>query len=524
MSVELVMPRAGLTMVEGTISSWTVPEGAQVKKGDTIMEFENEKNTIEFACTHDGYLHITAQEGDVVAVGAPIGCVAETLEEYQALCGGAASAAGAAETPAAPAAAPAAAAAPGGCTELVMPRAGLTMVEGTISSWTVPEGAQVKKGDTIMEFENEKNTIEFACTHDGYLHITAQEGDVVAVGAPICYVADTKEAYDALCGGAAPAAAPVAPAPAAAPEAAPAAPAAAAQPAPAAPGGRVRITGLARKMAKQHQIPLTALRGTGPKGRIIAQDVKDYLEQAKSAPAAAPAAVQTVEDKVTEISMTGIRKAIAKNMYNSLQQMAQCTAAVEVDVTDLLAYRQKLLAKQDFLGCKVTVNDLLAMATVKMLQKHPTANATFDGKTLFVHSAVNLSVAVAAEAGLMVPVVKNAQRMSLVELHNAMKELADKARDKRLAGDDQSGGTFTISNVGMFPIDWSTPIINPPQVAIIGFGRSVKKMAVVDDQPAIRSMMNMFLTFDHRVFDGLEVGRILSDLKELVENPELITV
>ena len=109
-------------------------------------------------------------------------------------------------------------------------------------------------------------------------------------------------------------------------------------------------------------------------------------------------------------------------------------------------------------------------------------------------------------------------------LHNAMKELAEKARDKRLAGDDQSGGTFTISNVGMFPIDWSTPIINPPQVAIIGFGRSVKKMAVVDDQPAIRSMMNMFLTFDHRVFDGLEVGRILSDLKELVENPELITV
>ena len=415
--------------------------------------------------------------------------------------------------------------------ELVMPRAGLTMVEGTISSWTVPEGAQVKKGDTIMEFENEKNTIEFACTHDGYLHITAQEGDVVAVGAPIGYVADTKEAYDALCsGGTAPAAAPAA-VPAEAPAAAPAAPAAEA--APAAPGGRVRITGLARKMAKQHQIPLTALRGTGPKGRIIAQDVKDYLEQAKSAPAApaaapapvaAPAAVQTAEDKVTEISMSGIRKAIAKNMYNSLQQMAQCTAAVEVDVTDLLAYRQKLLAKQDFLGCKVTVNDLLAMATVKMLQKHPTANATFDGKTLSVHSAVNLSVAVAAEAGLMVPVVKNAERKSLVELHNAMKELAEKARDKRLAGDDQSGGTFTISNVGMFPIDWSTPIINPPQVAIIGFGRSVKKMAVVDDQPAIRSMMNMFLTFDHRVFDGLEVGRILADLKELVENPELITV
>lgn len=413
--------------------------------------------------------------------------------------------------------------------ELVMPRAGLTMVEGTISAWTVPEGAQVKKGDPIMEFENEKNTIEFACTHDGYLHISAQEGDVVAVGALIGYVAESKEEYESLYGGASAPAAPAAPVSAAAPAApvapaVPAAPAAespAAAPAVPAPGGRVRITGLARKMAKQHQIPLHELRGTGPKGRIIAQDVTDYLESRKAAPAPAPV---VADDQVTEIPLTGIRRAIAKNMYNSLQQMAQCTAAVEVDVTELLAYRQKLLAKQDFLGCKVTVNDLLAMATVKMLQKHPLANATFDGKTICTHSAVNLSVAVAAEAGLMVPVVKNAERKGLVELHHAMKTLADKAREKRLEDGDQSNGTFTISNVGMFPIDWSTPIINPPQVAIMGFGRSVKKMAVVDDQPAIRSMMNIFLTFDHRVFDGLEVGRILSDVKELMEHPELITV
>ncbi len=414
--------------------------------------------------------------------------------------------------------------------ELVMPRAGLTMVEGTIINWTVPEGAQVKKGDTIMEFENEKNTIEFACTHDGYLHITAQEGDVVAVGALIGYVANTKEAYDELCSGGAPAAAPAAETDtqmyAAAPESN------AMNCAPAASGERVRITGLARKLAKQHRIPLASLRGTGANGRIIAQDVMDYLDQGKAAaehpaapsPVTTPTAVRTAGDVVTEVPLSGIRKTIARNMYTSLQQMAQCTAAVEVDVTELLDYRQKLLAKQDFLGCKITVNDLLAMATVKMLLKHPSANATFDGSTLSVHSAVNLSVAVATEAGLMVPVVKNAECMTLVELHNAMKELAEKARDKRLAADDQSGGTFTVSNVGMFPIDWSTPIINPPQVAIIGFGRAVKKMAVVDDQPAVRSMMQMYLTFDHRVFDGLDVGRILADLKELVENPELITV
>ena len=402
--------------------------------------------------------------------------------------------------------------------ELGMPRAGLTMVEGTISAWTVPEGAAVKKGDTIMEFENEKNTIEFACTHDGILHITAQEGDVVSVGAPIGCVAESQEEYAALCGGqSAPAPAPE-PVAAAAQTAVPAA----AEKAPESGGKRVRITGLARKMARQHEIPLTELTGTGPNGRIIAQDVKDYLEARAAAPAATP--VQQPADDVKQIPLSGIRKAIARNMYTSLQEMAQCTAAVEVDVTDLLAYRQKLVGQEAFLGCKVTVNDLLCMATVKMLKKHPMANATFDGSMLSVHSSVNLSVAVAAEAGLMVPVVKGADRMGLVELHQAMKDLADRARDKQLRDGDQSNGTFTVSNVGMFPIDWSTPIINPPQVAILGFGRSVKKMAVVGDEPKIRSMMHMFLTFDHRVFDGLEVGRILEDMKTLIENPELITL
>ena len=403
--------------------------------------------------------------------------------------------------------------------ELVMPRAGLTMVEGTIASWLAAEGQQVKKGDAIMEFENEKNTIEFNCTHDGILHITAPEGETVAVGAPIGIVAENQAEYDAICGAAAPAPAPVAteqpaaPAPVSAPAAAP------------VDAARVRATGLAKKMAKQHGVSLSAICGTGPNRRIIAQDVLDYLETQKNAPApAAASAAPAADDVITEIQMTGIRKAIAKNMYSSLQEMAQCTAAVEVDVTELLAYRQKLVENQEYLGCKVTVNDLLAMATVKMLQKHPTANATFDGKTLFVHSAVNLSVAVAAEVGLMVPVVKNAQRMSLVELHNAMSDVAIRARDQKLKGGEQAGGTFTISNVGMFPIDWSTPIINPPQVAILGFGRAVKKPAVVGEDVKIRSMMHVFLTFDHRVFDGLEVGRILADLQKLLEHPELITV
>jgi len=413
--------------------------------------------------------------------------------------------------------------------ELVMPRAGLTMVEGTIACWLVPEGAAVKKGDPIMEFENEKNTIEFESTDSGYLHITAKEGDTVPVGGPIAVLAATKEAYDSLIAGGAPkteaAPAPKAENAAVSVSAEVQTPAAAVQ---SGEDGRIRATGYAKKLAREKGVSLAGVKGTGPNGRILAQDVLDHL--ATGVPAAAPTAAsafvpagEAAVDVITKIPMTGIRKAIANNMYNSLQSMAQCTAAAEIDVTELLAYRQKLVAQQDFLGCKVTVNDLLSMAVVKMLKKHPMVNATFDGKTISVHSAVNLSIAVAAEAGLMVPVVRGADRMGLVQLHNAMKDLADRARDKQLHDGEQANGTFTVSNVGMFPIDWSTPIINPPQVAIMGFGRAVKKMAVVNDQPAVRSMMTMYLTFDHRVIDGLEVGRIMEDMQTLLCNPELIT-
>lgn len=411
--------------------------------------------------------------------------------------------------------------------ELVMPRAGLTMVEGTISSWLVQEGAAVKKGDAVMEFENEKNIIEFACSATGFLHITAQEGTVVPVGGPIGAIAESQEEYQRLVGSTAPAAeAPVSPAvqqaqvsAAPIPTAAPAA--------VSAKDDRIRATGYAKKLARENQVDLAAVSGTGPNGRVLAQDVLDHLAQAPAASPEEPVFACTGEaavDLVTSIPMTGIRKAIANNMYNSLQTMAQCTAATEIDVTDLLTYRRKLVSQQEFLGCRITVNDLLSMAVVKMLKKHPLANATFDGKTIFSHSAVNLSVAVAAESGLTVPVVRGADRLSLVQLHNVTKDLADRARDRKLRDVELANGTFTISNVGMFPIDWSTPIINPPQVAIMGFGRAVKKMAVVNDQPAVRSMMTMYLTFDHRVIDGLEVGRIMEDMQTLLTNPELITL
>ena len=417
--------------------------------------------------------------------------------------------------------------------ELLMPRAGLTMVEGTIVQWKVEEGAQVKKGDSILEIENEKTTMDFECTQDGYLHIVAKPGDVVAVGNRIGIVAETKEEYDNISKGsdslnkepdmsdskqkvAAPADNEV-------------------HLSSITSSGHVKATGLAKKLAASAGIDIKKVKGTGPNGRIVAKDIDDYVMNMTAVNvsnnndytnnmATINVTAYQGDEKPEVIPLTGIRRSIAKNMYESLQNMAQSSAAVEVDVTKLNEMRSILLDKKDFIGCKVTMNDILAMATVKVLKKHPLANATFDGKNITTYPYVNLSVAVGAENGLMVPVLKNADKMTLSQLSNNLKNLVERAKDGKLASGEQSGGTFTISNVGIFPIDIATPIINPPQVAIMGFGRSVKKMVVINDEPCIRTMMNMFITFDHRVFDGLEVGRILYDMKEYIENPELIMV
>ncbi len=408
-------------------------------------------------------------------------------------------------------------------TEIVMPKAGLTMIEGTISQWKAAEGALVQKGEVIMEYENEKNTIEYETVHGGYLHILAAEGDTVAVGAPIAVVTDTREEYDALTGGAAGQDAPVPEAPPAPQEAAPA------PEDPARKGGRhFRATGLARKMARQAGIDLADVTpSSGPDGRrIAAKDVAAYLEAKKAAPAAALSPAPAMEtDVVTPVPWTGVRKTIARNMFASLQQTAQCSAVCEVDATELLALRRKLVDSQEYLGCRVTVNDLLCAAVCKVMKKYPMLNGTFDGKTFYSHSHVQLSLAVATEGGLMVPVIKNADTLSLTELSAAAKDLGVRAREKCLKNGEQGCGTVTVSNVGMFPIDSSTPILNAPEVLIFGFGRTVKKPRYMPDGAlAPRDMMNMYLTFDHQVVDGLAVGNVFKDMQYLLEHPHLITV
>ena len=518
MSVELVMPKAGLTMIEGTISTWKAEEGASVKKGDVVMEFENEKTTMECEANEDGILHIAAQAGAVVKVGEPVAFIAASKEEYENLKNGGSAPQTAADSVTVSVDA----------VEVVMPKAGLTMIEGVVGEWKAAEGETVKKGQAIFDFENEKTTMECEATADGILHQIAKTGDTVKVGHTVAYIAPSKEAYEALAKGAVPGSHPMC-----ANEcevcqrdvALSMATTAQQGGNAVAKDGHIRATGLARNIAKGADVNLALVGGTGPNGRIIAKDVYAYLETAKAAPVAAPVvkAVQATGEVVKTL-LSGRRKSIAKNMRKCFETMAPLTVFAEIDVTDLLTMRQKYVEKADVLGCKISVNDMLMLATVKMLKKHPMLNSTFDGETISSYPYVNLGMAVGLAEGLVVPVLKNADQYSLLEMSKALRDLALRAKDEGLLGGEQSGGTFTVTNVGMFNIDFGTPVISPPQVGILGFGTAKKKLVEYKGEFCPRTMMHIMLTFDHRVFDGREAGEVLGDMKQLLENPELIFV
>lgn len=431
-------------------------------------------------------------------------------------------------------------------TEIFMPKAGMDMKEGRLIRWLKDVGDSVEKDEPIMEIETDKITMEAEAPATGILLAKLIDDETtVPVLQTIGYIGQPGEKIpDAPVAAAdAPAAAPVE---AAAETTAPAsklpvlngsvaatpyakklaaekgvelAAVAASGPAgevrasdvlAAAQSGAVNATALAKKYAEVNGVDLSAVSGTGHDGKIRKNDVLN---------AAAPA-----QREITRIPLTPIRKAIARNMFNSLHSMAQTSDSVEIDVTELMALRQRLLAHKDELGTKITINDLLSYAAVKMLKTHPLANASFSDTEILCYPDVNLSMAVATDYGLTSPVVHGADRMSLVELSLAMRDLVVRARDRKLTADDQQGGTFTLTNMGIFPVDNFNPILPAPQSCIIGFGRCVEKPAVYQGQICIRTMMVLSVTYDHRVFDGGEVGSIMKTMKEYLETPELFLV
>jgi pyruvate dehydrogenase E2 component (dihydrolipoamide acetyltransferase) len=377
-------------------------------------------------------------------------------------------------------------------TKILMPRLSLTMKEGTVIEWFKKEGDMVKKGEPIVEVLSEKATYEVEAPASGVLRkILAPEGTDVPVAGVLGVITAPDEELPEI-------------------ETAAAAPSIEAEEAVAVPERkpverikeRVIASPAAKRLARKHGIDLTRVRGTGPEGRIVEEDVKSLIEEGKAMP------------RVREvIPLTGIKKTAAERVSLSARTAPQSTITMEVDMSNTVKLREKI---------HVSYTDMLAKAVAKALAEHPIINSTLENEKIKIFADINVGVAVATERGLVVPVIYNADRKTLEEIASMSKELIEKTKQGRLTKEELTGGTFTITNLGMYEVDVFTPIVNPPETAILGVGRVVERPVVVDKQIVVRPVMQLSLTFDHRVVDGAPAAKFLQKVKQVMENPNAL--
>ena len=408
--------------------------------------------------------------------------------------------------------------------EVVMPKFGLTMVEGTIQRWFKNEGDAISEGEALFEVETEKVLYEVESTANGTVaKLLYGLEAVVPVGLPVAVIAEAGEDVAEVAarysdGAPAPQ---TATSPAGSPT--PGAGSAAAAPAAAAPDGkRAPVTPAARKLAAEHNIDTASLTGTGPGGRITREDVQQAIDAAAQAPTevSSPAQEQAQEQAQDQsVPLRGMRKVIAERMHKSLTDTAQLTITTEVDVTQLIERREEV--RREF---NTTYNDFIIQACAHALLQHPRMNASLEGDAIQLHGAVHVGFAVALDEGLIVPVVHDADKKPLKTIAQEARALAEKARAGRLKLEEVSGGTFTVSNLGMAGVDAFTPILNSPQTGILGVGRIVDKPVVYQGEIARRSMLVLSLTFDHRVIDGAPAGAFLGSVADLLSHGNRIAL
>ena len=557
MAVIIKMPKMSDTMTEGTIAAWLKKVGDKVKSGDILAEVETDKATMELENYEDGtLLYIGPKEKEAVAVDGVLAIVGKEGEDFATLLAGAqGGAAPAAEPPqveapkAAPAApAPSAAAAPANgkkATVVRMPKMSDTMTEGTIAAWLKKVGDKVKSGDILAEVETDKATMELENYEDGTLLYTGPKaGEAVAVDGVLAIIGEEGADIQALLGGQSGGAAPVE-APAATPAATPATAtaetaetAAPAQPAaaPAVPGGRILASPLAKSIAKEKGINLAQVVGSGDNGRIVQRDVESFQpsgaavpapqaapaapapQVAAPAPAAQPVAGAAVAsaDAYTDTPVSQMRKVIAKRLSESLFTAPHFYLTMEINMDKAVEARGRL---NELSPIKLSFNDLVLKSAAVALRQHPVVNSSWLGDKIRANHVINIGVAVAVDEGLLVPVIRNADQKGLAQIATEVKELAGKAKTKKLQPAEWEGSTFTISNLGMFGIDEFTAIINPPDACILAVG-GIKQTAIVKDgQLAVGNLMKVTLSCDHRVVDGATGAAFLQTLKGLLEDP-----
>ncbi len=416
-------------------------------------------------------------------------------------------------------------------TNVPVPRIGMAVADATIIEWKVKEGDKVDKGQVIAVVETEKVRSDVESPDAGFIHIIGQEGATAAVGAIIAQLAASKDELVQL--QKQPAGAPAAkPVQAAAPSApAPVATTAASAPVHAS-DEKIKITPVARKMAEENAIDITRVAGTGPGGRITREDIEKAVAEksatpkvAAPAPAAAPAPVGLAGRRVkSTMPLRGMRKSIADHMVKSLAVAAQLTRLGEIDMAEVVKLRKSLVDQEAVIGTRITYTDIFVMAVAKALKMYSQVNASIIDNEIKFWEDINVGVAVALDDGLIVPVVKNADKKTLAEISKEVKSLVEKARASKLTADEITGGTFTVSNVGAVGAGYSyeTPIINQPESAILLTGAITDRVVARDSQICIRPVLTYSFTYDHRLVDGAVAARFMADLIRLLENPSLL--
>jgi pyruvate dehydrogenase E2 component (dihydrolipoamide acetyltransferase) len=550
----ITMPRLSDTMTEGTVATWLKKVGDTIKEGDILAEIETDKATMEFEAFDAGtLLYIGVQEGDTAPVDSVLAIIGKEGEDYKSLLDGKG---GSSESPSsekkeeskkeeAPAEAKEEKSngnSVGGKQELpkdvkvvTMPRLSDTMTEGTVATWLKKVGDKVSEGDILAEIETDKATMEFESFNSGtLLYIGIKEGESAPVDSVLAIIGPEGTDVTGIAenfgkGGSQPAAQQSEDKPSEdkkeeAPKAEEAAPA------DNNDGGRVFASPLARKLAKEKGINLAQVKGSGENGRIVRKDIENFTPAAQqtAAPAqqqAAPASVSAPaapvytpvgEVATEEVKNNQMRKTIARRLAESKYTAPEYSLTIELDMDNAIASRNVINGIPD---TKVSFNDMVIKASAMALRKHPQVNTQWKDDVTIYNKHISVGVAVAVEDGLVVPVLKFTDNMSLTQIGAAVKDLAGKARSKKLTPAEMEGSTFTVSNLGMFGIQEFTSIINQPNSAILSVGAIIQKPVVKNGQIVVGNTMTVTLTCDHRTIDGATGAQFLQTLKQYVENP-----
>ena len=535
MAVVITMPRLSDTMTEGVVATWLKKVGDTVKEGDILAEIETDKATMEFESFNAGtLLHIGIQEGESAPVDSLLAIIGKPGEDISGLLSGngapkaeAAPAAEAKEEAAKTEAPKAAAEMPAGVKVVTMPRLSDTMTDGTVATWLKKVGDTVKEGDILAEIETDKATMEFESFNAGtLLYIGVNEGQTAPVDSILAIIGPAGTDVSAIAAGFQAGGAAEAPKAEAKTETT-----TKTEAAPAVQNtssdGRVLASPLAKKIAQDKGINLSEVKGSGENGRIVKSDVEGFTPQAAapqsaSAPVAATSApavkpfVPAGEKFTEEIKNSQMRKTIARRLAESKFTAPHYYLTIEVAMDEAMNSRAVINTIPD---TKVSFNDMVVKACAMALKKHPQVNSQWREDAMLINHHVNIGVAVAVEDGLVVPVLNFTDQMSLTQIGTSVKDLAGKAKNKKLTPAEMEGSTFTVSNLGMFGIQSFTSIINQPNSAILSVGAIEEKPVVRNGQIVVGNTMTLTLACDHRTVDGATGAQFLQTLRVFLENP-----